>query len=715
MQINIASEGYSQNRLAEQIVDYLEVHQDALGLNDAVLYYEFPLFKELDENVEYPSFMIISPNHGVIIIQCDERSQRTLTEELIQQLNEGVEQLYSFVFSKLIKIANLRRKGTRNQLLFDVHTVLYLPSYSRDIMENDSETKIVKEIADLKDILDALMIANSLPQNVMDEVYSVIEGSRGVTRAKNRNITDETRHLKGGLLEDLEKEIAKFDKKQKLAALTQIDGPQRIRGLAGSGKTVVLAMKAALIHLRKPNAKILYTFSTKSLYDHIKQLITRFYRMHQDNDPDWEFIHIRHAWGGANIPGVYYDACKNNNVMPIKLNDAKAKGRSPFDYVCLDLLDKTAGTLCKSYDYVLMDEGQDFSPPFYWICRKIVKNDCLVWAYDELQNILHVDMQKTIDVFKNHYGDEGIDLEELQKDHPRQNNDIVLHRCYRNPKEILVVAHAIGFGIYNDRIVQRLENREHWEDIGYEVEKGNCVQGEHTIIHRPESNSPSSISLKQSVQELIKTYIADNVEEEVEWVCNSIKEDINEHLLPEDILVIAVDDRHARKYFEIIKQKLMHLNIRTNNILESYTGDDFIIEGCVTLSTVYRAKGNEAGVVYVVGTDALSGFYRNDITARNKLFTAFTRSKAWLRISGIRTGFEALESLFGEIKSAISKLPNLDFVYPGKEEIKTLRREFADENRVKVGKMRALQEKLDELGLSYEDAIGLLQTEKKGQ
>ena len=45
-------------------------------------------------------------------------------------------------------------------------------------------------------------------------------------------------------------------------------------------------------------------------------------------------------------------------------------------------------------------------------------------------------------------------------------NDIVLPKCYRNPKEILVTAHAIGFGIYNDILLQSLENNSHWNDYG---------------------------------------------------------------------------------------------------------------------------------------------------------------------------------------------------------------------------------------------------------
>lgn len=127
MQINITSPNFEKNKTAKQLVDILEVDQKDLDLEKATLYYEFPLFKELDEGLEYPSFMIISPKHGIIIIQCDERTQRTISDEELSKLYSSTDQIYSFLFSKLIKIPNLRK--SRKELIFDICTILYLPNY----------------------------------------------------------------------------------------------------------------------------------------------------------------------------------------------------------------------------------------------------------------------------------------------------------------------------------------------------------------------------------------------------------------------------------------------------------------------------------------------------------------------------------------------------------------------------------------------------------
>lgn len=103
----------------------------------------------------------------------------------------------------------------------------------------------------------------------------------------------------GEAIQILDRQIALLDEEQEQAALQIAPGPQAIRGLAGTGKTILLAMKAANIHLRFPEKKILFTFNTQSLYNQAKKLISRFYRHFSDVDPNWEMLHIRHAWGGV--------------------------------------------------------------------------------------------------------------------------------------------------------------------------------------------------------------------------------------------------------------------------------------------------------------------------------------------------------------------------------------------------------------------------------
>lgn len=710
LEIVIPFSEYNSDEEAISFIEYLKTNQKKLMLENATVYYKFPLFKEFDEEIKSPDFFIVSPVHGVVIITKDNRNQRLLSEEEIDEIYEKTDSIYSLILSKLIKIAGLRKKRARNELMFSMNTIIYLPNYSEEL-EDDSDNNYW---ANNLSVIDKVMFSiqkEPISEEVLTDIYSVVDGTRGMPRPVKRTINEGDEETRGAILSKLDLQIAKFDRRQKIAALTIVDGPQRIRGMAGSGKTIILAMKAAMIHMENPEANILYTFYTKSLYDQIKQLITRFYRMYEDHDPNWDKIHILHAWGGKSLPGVYYNACIDNGVSPLNLSDAKfgarKAGMNSFEFVCYDLLSRVGGEIKKKYDFVLLDEGQDFSKTFYWLCRKLVVNDRIVWAYDELQNILDIELQETMELFQNDFGDNGFKLSDLQENYPYQNNDIVLHKSYRNPREILLIAHAIGFGLYNDKVIQRLENREHWEDLGYTVVEGECKQGEHTVIHRPKENSPSIISEYFDANEIIKTYNATDGDDEVEWVSELIMSAIEDRLLPEDIMVISIDDKYARTYFSKIEINLASRGIFVNNLLNSYSGDNFIVKGKVTLSTVYRAKGNESAMVYVMGADSLTN-QRYNIVSRNKLFTAFTRAKAWLRFSGVGEGFNFLVE---EINKSKLNFPNLIFNYPGYDEIKTLRRELAHENAQMNKKREKLLEKLDELDLDRSTALKILQGE----
>ena len=71
-------------------------------------------------------------------------------------------------------------------------------------------------------------------------MLSTIEGSKGIIKPKERGEISKDKK-KGYVASEIELEISTFDEFQKKAYISEIIGPERIRGLAGSGKTVVLA------------------------------------------------------------------------------------------------------------------------------------------------------------------------------------------------------------------------------------------------------------------------------------------------------------------------------------------------------------------------------------------------------------------------------------------------------------------------------------------
>ncbi|WP_318616769.1 DEAD/DEAH box helicase [Sporosarcina sp. YIM B06819] len=684
---HILSQSYYDDTASQSLVNILE--NQVPHLEKAVVYYQFPMLSELDEDLMFPSLMVISPNHGVFLFKTDSINRERDNE--LEGLSEDLIRIEELIFAKLIKSQNKKLKHGRRDLSFNLSSALFLPNYTDET--EDSEVEIIKTPQELISFFSGN--EQVLEEEVIEEIFAILDSSSAIIKPKERKVTKEDNTSKAYILKKLEEDIAVFDNQQKYAALSQLEGPQRIRGLAGSGKTIILCMKAAILHLRYPEKKILYTFMTKSLSDYIELLITRFYKVLGDGQlPDFKnSILIMHAWGGQRIRGVYYDTCRRNNVSPVTFKNAAAAAgsKNAFDYICKNLLEQTSGNLEEVYDYVLIDEAQDFKASFYQICRAIVKNDCIVWGYDDLQNIFDVTLQNTMTTFKNDYGAEGIDLVSLQRRYPDMDNDIVLPRSYRNPKEILVTAHALGFGIYNDILIQSLENNEHWEDLGYEVIEGEIVPDTYVEIERPLNNSPLSISAYCEPADIIKVFSAESFDKEIGWVTDSIEKAINEEgLRADDIIVISIDDKYCKSYFKSISELLYEKGIFTNNLSLGFNEQGFIEDEKVTLTTVYKAKGHEAAMVFVVGCDVFE-HSKNERSMRNKIFTAFTRAKAWLRVSGISINNH---SIVAEIGKVIENDFKLKFTH---KESHVIQRDLDDEHIKKANLRDTMQRTYTEL------------------
>ena len=169
-------------------------------------------------------------------------------------------------------------------------------------------------------------------------------------------------------------------------------------------------------------------------------------------------------------------------------------------------------------------------------------------------------------------------------------------------------------------------------------------------------------------------------------------------------MVAVIDDRNAQKYLTDISTKLWHYRIRCNNIHAVYGAPDFQQDNLVTLTTVHKAKGNEGYMVYVVGLDA--AFVYPNKQNRNKLFTAMTRAKGWLRVTG--TG-PAAQQCVVEIRKAIHNYPDLKFEYPSPERMETIRRDLNNEAALDLATERMLDE------LPEDELVEYLQKRRRGK
>lgn len=277
----------------ELIADEIKLRQDAIAyqvvnklknvLKDtySILYYNFPLYRgDVPNDIIQAKLLLAAPTMGVIYFTF-------LSEE--RELNETekqyLENLDAHIFQRFIKRAELRIN--KRSLKFGVSAVVISK------LEFADDDYIYVQLSNLKNALDKLKQVE-LNQEEFNILLGCIEGTAKMVTKKVRNVSEENKPTKkGDILTKIQERETVFDIEQKQVALVTIDGPQRIRGLAGSGKTIILAMKAAHYHLSHPQEEILYTYYTKSLYGLIKNLIERFYRDFSDNqEPNWKKIHI---------------------------------------------------------------------------------------------------------------------------------------------------------------------------------------------------------------------------------------------------------------------------------------------------------------------------------------------------------------------------------------------------------------------------------------
>ncbi len=668
-------------------------HIEDLKLGDSdILYYNFPLYRgELPEDLIQAQILLASKKYGVVYFKCSE------SNSLSEKEMEYMDTLDVTFFSKFSKFSDLR-SGKRD-LKFPLRSFVIC---AEDKLEGEIKYISIPKIKSAIEDVDS----NELSEEDFNLVVGCIEGTTKLITKKERKPRKNAKpKSKAEVLNLIQNKEAMFDLEQKKVALITIEGPQRIRGLAGSGKTIVLAMKAAQYHLSNPDAHILYTYYTKSLYGLIKNLIERFYRDFSDNrQPNWNNIHILHGWGGTELAGVYSRACADCGIPSIPFAVARRHSSNPFDYVCQDILN--SGNIKPKYDLVLIDEGQDFPNHFYQLCYKLALDRRIVWAYDDFQNIFDVNLQDERETFgKDDNGDYAVDF--VRDQHPLQ--DIVLHTCYRNPRLALITAFALGLGIYNkDKVLQRLEDNSHWEALGFKVESGDSNVGSEMIVSRPTEHTPNIMN-----EELGKMTISlrefDNLTEEASFVAESVFRDISvEGLRPDDICIICLDSKCIGSYYECISSFLAAKGIRTFNLLDAPNANkNFFYPDYVTLATINKAKGNEAGMVYIIGVDSIFTS-PNNVLKRNMLFTAMTRTKGWVMLSGVG---DKMKVCAKEIKALRDNDMKFKFIQPSKETTKTIESSSRREAGL-VDKIHSLLKEFKEMGYDQGMIADLLKIDK---
>ena len=368
-------------------------------------------------------------------------------------------------------------------------------------------------------------------------------------------------------LELLEKSIATLDNMQSKAVIETVEGVQRIRGLAGSGKTIVLALKAAYLHVYHPEWRIAVTYNTRSLKDHFRRLINVFYMNQTGEGPDWNKLRVVNAWGawrGGDRDGLYYEFCRLHSLAFFDFGKARSRfgqGRE-FTGACeyaLDFARKSESV----YDAILVDEAQDLPPMFLRLCYELLKQPRrLVYAYDDLQSLDGGSLPSPEEIFgKNADGSPKVRFDDSDRLAPQR--DIILSKCFRNSKPVLVTAHALGRGIYRKPpqsketgLFQMFDHTLLWEETGYRVRRSELRDGSNVTLDRTEDTSPGFLAAHSDLDDLIRFISLRNEDEQTDWLTEAIAENLSlDELRHDDIMVINPDPRKTREQFGPVRSR----------------------------------------------------------------------------------------------------------------------------------------------------------------
>ncbi|HMJ35214.1 MAG TPA: ATP-binding domain-containing protein [Baekduia sp.] len=681
MSLEVVYGGSRNGAAAHALVDVLRS-----VLDSGIVYLGYPVLPTAEDRLVIDA-LLVSEKHGLVAFGFADGLPDSSDhwDDVVKEQDD----MYAALTSFLTPYEDLRH-GRR--LAFEPHTATLFASEPADAPSTaaDSFFGDVNRVGEWLTALPALDSAVERPLQAALQRVTTIKPTK-----RRSTVTDSSR---GGKMRQIEREIANLDRWQRQAAIESPEGPQRIRGLAGSGKTVVLALKAAYWHTQNPQWNIALTFQSRALYQHIDDLVERFTFEHSKDRPDPDRMHIVHSWGSRDRAGMYMLMAEAAGAVPRDFNYAQAThGREgAFAGICRELLEVVRGREVPAlFDAILIDEAQDLPPEFFQLAYAFcAPPKRIVWGFDELQRLSEATMPSTDDLFGTHPNGQSVVSIERVEDGPQR--DVVLPRCYRNTPWALAVAHAVGLGIYRPQggLVQHPDEPNLWRDIGYEVRSGELVPGHGVTLARASDSSPDYFSELLSPADAVLVRKFDIQAEQDEWIAGEIATNLTtDQLEHDDILIVLPDAYTAKTRATGLGRALARRDIPSHLSGVGTSQDELRRKGSVAMAHIWRAKGNEAAMVYAV--DAHRAIERvNQVTRRNTLFTAITRSRAWVRITGFG---DDMTQVAAEIAATVANNYELTFTVPTSEQLAEIRHRHRDRGREHEARVRQVATNLAEL------------------
>lgn len=393
------------------------------------------------------------------------------------------------------------------------------------------------------------------------------------------------------LLEKVKQKIILFDGQQsRFIYQTKEQDTITIQGMAGTGKTELLLHKLKDVYSSEKKSAIVFTCHNKVLANDMRVRIPRFFNfLKVDEQIEWDDrLHVFPSWGSASNPnsGLYSFLCKKYDLSFIRYSE-----NHDFNAVCYEALQELneQENFEPCFDYIFIDESQDFKEGFFELCKKVSKKTVYI-AGDIFQNIY--DTSVTTDI----------------------KPDFLLNKCYRTDPKTLMFAHAVGMGLYETPQINWLDDNA-WVSCGYSLDRESSKD---TITL---SRSPLRRFEDLDATNTIRLLSCDSDSYSAQ-IISCIQEIRNENptVTPEDIAVIILGDYRtlctvANETAFILQRDYGWDSSKGYETKEKSVGKLYI-------SNVNNIKGLEFPFVICVVTRTIT----TNILSRNSIYMALTRS-----------------------------------------------------------------------------------------
>ena len=253
------------------------------------LYLGYPIYIDEIANKQTCVDIALISRVGVYIIN--------ILTSAVTDYGQIQDDIYAKVESKFKKQPFLFK---RRKLVFEFSAVTYSIPQAKEL----DGYPLVTNVAELLSFIDETKEDADFSDDLYEKILSGIQEAYGINIHKERG--DVREGTKAYAISQMSSLIEKYDSRQMEAILSDTSGIQRIRGMAGSGKTIILARKAVELHTAHPDWDIVVTYSTRTLKDQLISLISRFYAAKNDgakyNDAK---LKVMQSWGSATSKGVY--------------------------------------------------------------------------------------------------------------------------------------------------------------------------------------------------------------------------------------------------------------------------------------------------------------------------------------------------------------------------------------------------------------------------